>query len=42
VNSKNCRPELKSYLPQEVYDELEKADFESLRQALHELFADWL
>jgi Nucleotidyl transferase AbiEii toxin, Type IV TA system len=42
VNSKNCRPELEPYLPQEVYDELEKADFESLRQALRELFADWL
>jgi hypothetical protein len=42
VNSKNCKPELEPYLPQEVYDELEKADFESLRQTLRELFVDWL
>jgi hypothetical protein len=42
VNSKTCKPELQPYLPKEVYDELEKADFEPLRQALRELFADWL
>jgi hypothetical protein len=42
VNSKTCRPELQPYLPKDVYDELEKADFEPLRQALRELFADWL
>lgn len=42
VNSKTCKPELQPYLPKELYDELEKADFEPLRQALRELFADWL
>jgi hypothetical protein len=42
VNSKTCKPELQPYLPRDVYNELEKADFEPLRQALRELFSDWL
>jgi hypothetical protein len=42
VNSKTCKPELQPYLPKQVYDELEKADFEPLRQALRGLFAEWL
>ena len=42
VNSKTCKPELQPYLPKDVYDELEKVDFEPLRQALRELFSDWL
>lgn len=42
VNSKTCKPELQPYLPKDVYDELEGADFEPLRQALRELFSDWL
>jgi Nucleotidyl transferase AbiEii toxin, Type IV TA system len=42
VNSKTCKPELQPYLPKDVYNELEKVDFESLRRALQGLFADWL
>jgi hypothetical protein len=42
VNSKTCRPELQPYLPKDVYDELEEVGFESLRQALRELFSEWL
>jgi hypothetical protein len=42
INSKTCKPELQPYLPMAVYDELEKADFKPLRQALRHLFADWL
>lgn len=42
VNFRNCKPELQPYLPGNVYDELEKVDFEPLRQALRELFSEWL
>ena len=42
VNSRTCKPELQPYLPKEVYDELEKVDFEPLRQALRELLSEWL
>lgn len=42
VNSKTCKPELQPYLPKDLYEELEKVDFESLRRALRELFAEWL
>src|SRR5579883_1154193 len=42
VKSKTCKPELQPCLSKEVYDELEKTGFEPLRQALRELFADWL
>jgi len=42
VNSRTCKPDLQPYLPRNVYDELEKVDFEPLRQALRELFSEWL
>jgi hypothetical protein len=42
VNSRTCKPELQPYLPKDVYGELEKVDFEPLRQALRELFSEWL
>lgn len=42
VNSRTCKPELQPYLPKEIYEELEKADFAPLRQALRELFSEWL
>ena len=42
VDSRTCKPELQPYLPKHVYDELEKVDFEPLRQALRELFSEWL
>jgi hypothetical protein len=34
--------DLQLYLPGNVYDELEKVDFEPLRQALRESFSEWL
>jgi len=42
VNSKTCKAELEAYLPKALYQNLEKADFEPLRQALRELFSEWL
>lgn len=42
VNSHTCKPELQPYLPKDVYDELQKVDFEPLRRALKELFSEWL
>lgn len=42
VNSRTCKPELQPYLPEQIYRELEKEDFESLRGALTELFGEWL
>jgi hypothetical protein len=42
VNQKLCRAELKPVLPDEVYTELERDDFEILRAALRSVFAEWL
>ncbi len=42
VDSRTCRPELQPYLPEELYRELEREDFRSLRNALTELFSEWL
>ena len=42
VNSRSCKPELQPYLPKQIYEELERGDFESLREALRELFSEWL
>jgi hypothetical protein len=42
VNQKLCRAELKPVLPDEVYTELERDDFEILRAALRSVFAKWL
>lgn len=42
VDGKLCRAELKPVLPDEVYEELEKDDFEVLRAAVRRLFAERL
>jgi hypothetical protein len=42
VNQKLCRAELKPVLPDEIYTELERDDFEILRAALRSVFAEWL
>jgi Nucleotidyl transferase AbiEii toxin, Type IV TA system len=42
VDAKRCRAELKDNLPDEVYQSLEKQDFQPLRAALTTLFHDWL
>ena len=42
VNSRSCKSELQPYLPKQIYEELERGDFESLREALRELFSEWL
>lgn len=42
VNSRTCRPELQPYLPKDIYTELESTDFETLRETLRQLFAEWL
>jgi len=42
VNSRTCKPELQPYLPKDIYDELENTDFEALREALRQLFSEWL
>jgi hypothetical protein len=41
VDRKLCRAELKPVLPEDVYAELEKDDFEILRAALRKVFAEW-
>ena len=42
VTAKRCEPELREYLPEDVYRGLAESDFEPLRQSLRELFAEWL
>jgi hypothetical protein len=42
VTPKRCASELQEYLPEEVYRQLEETEFESLRQSLRDLFAEWL
>jgi len=42
VNARACQPELKPFLPPDIYRELEKLDFAPLREALQRLFAAWL
>jgi hypothetical protein len=42
LDAKLCRAELKPVLPDEVYAELEREDFESLRGAVRTVFAEWL
>jgi len=42
VDAKRCRAELKDYLPEEVYKNLEKLDFQPLRDALTKIFHEWL
>lgn len=42
VTSKRCQAELQEYLPEDVYRQLAKNEFEPLRQSLRDLFAEWL
>ncbi|HJZ64260.1 MAG TPA: nucleotidyl transferase AbiEii/AbiGii toxin family protein [Candidatus Acidoferrum sp.] len=42
VDQKLCRAELKPVLPEEVYEEQEKDDFEVLRAAVRSVFSEWL
>ncbi len=42
ITPKLCRAELKSVLPEEMYNSLEVEEFESLRAAVRALFAEWL
>jgi hypothetical protein len=42
VNSRTCKPELQPYLPKDIYEELERTDFETLRETLRQLFSEWL
>lgn len=42
ITPKLCRSELKSVLPEEVYNSLELEEFESLRASVRTLFAEWL
>lgn len=42
ITPKLCRAELRSVLPEEVYDSLEAEEFKSLRAAARSLFGEWL
>ena len=42
VTPRRCEAELKEHLPEEVYRQLANNEFESLRQSLRDLFAEWL
>lgn len=42
INPKLCEAELRRYLPDDVFQELARQDFEPLRQALRNLFSEWL
>jgi len=37
-----CRAELKGFLPNDRYEALERAHFESLKDGLTQLFGEWL
>jgi hypothetical protein len=42
INPRLCEAELRGYLPDEVFQELARQEFEPLRQALRDLFSEWL
>jgi hypothetical protein len=42
VTAKLCQAELKGVLPTEVYEPLEQAEFQPLREALKTVFEQWL
>jgi len=42
VNARICEPELQPFLPEEIYRDLVKHDFQPLRDALITLFSEWL
>jgi len=42
VDPKLCTVELRPALPATLFEQLEKKDFEPIRQSLRETFSDWL
>ncbi len=42
IDAKLCRAELRPVLPEDVYIELEREEFESLRAAVKSIFEEWL
>lgn len=42
VNEDLCRAELKDFLPERIYEPLAKDGFQSLRDALRQLFKEWI
>jgi hypothetical protein len=42
VTAKLCQAELKGVLPTEVYEPLERTEFQPLREALKTVFEQWL
>jgi len=42
ITRKRCQPELQPFLPEDLYRELDRADFRPLREAVSILFAAWL
>lgn len=42
IDVKRCRAELRPVLPEDVYIELEREEFESLRAAVKSVFEEWL
>jgi hypothetical protein len=42
IDVKRCRAELRPVLPEDVYVELEREEFESLRAAVKSIFEEWL
>lgn len=42
IDDKRCRSELQPLLPEDIFDGLATEAFKSLRDALHELYRDWL
>lgn len=41
IDLKLCRAELRPVLPEDVYIELEREEFESLRAAVKSIFEEW-
>ena len=42
IDEKRCRAELANFIPETTFNELDKDNFEALRGAVVELFADWI
>ena len=42
ITPKRCESELREYLPQDVYRQLEENEFEPRQRCLRDLFAEWL
>jgi hypothetical protein len=42
INPALCRTDLEDFIPDDVYRTLEESDFEPLKDAVSEIFAEWL